>query len=255
MMISAKVLKTVIIKFMTRWMMSGFQKRSIGGLPNALVHDELMFRQERQHMVDISIHARGVTNTAVLQAMNSVPRHLFVPPSEVSLAYQDSPLPIGFDQTISQPYIVAFMTEAALLQIGDHVLEVGTGCGYGAAVASEVVGDEGLVFTIETIPELAESARQRLSHLNFANVRVAEGDGSLGLPEHAPYNAIIVTAGAPKIPKSLLAQLVVGGKLVIPVNDRHYENLIRVTKIAQDDFRQESLMPVQFVPLIGKEAY
>lgn len=206
-----------------------------------------VFVAERARMVDATVAARGVTDRDVLRAMRVVPRHLFVPPEYVQLAYTDQPLPIGQGQTISQPYIVALMTELAGLGPGERVLEVGTGSGYGAAVLS-VVADS--VFTIEIVEPLARTAAARLESLGYANVAVRHGDGYRGWPEHAPFDAIVVTAAPDHVPEPLLSQLALGGRLVIPVGDYHQE-LICITRTESGDV-ERSVIPVRFVPMTGE---
>lgn len=165
-------------------------------------------------MVETQIRPRGIVDPAVLRAMVKVPRHLFVPPEHRSAAYGDHPLPIGYGQTISQPYIVALMTQMLQLRPGDRVLEIGTGCGYQTAVLAEIVAE---VYSIEIIPELAAEAARRLAELGYGRVHLRQGDGYEGWPEHAPYQGIIVTAAAPEVPPALVEQLSDGGRLVIPV--------------------------------------
>jgi protein-L-isoaspartate(D-aspartate) O-methyltransferase len=203
----------------------------------------------REIMMSEDLLARGIRDQAVLKAMEEVPREAFVAEGMEELAYEDYPLPIAEGQTISQPYIVAYMSEALELKASDRVLEIGTGSGYAAAVLSSIVTD---VYTVERLAGLAESARQRLEQIGYGNVHVLEGDGTLGWPEHAPYDAIVVTAGAPDVPKPLLEQLAVGGRLVIPVGATHYlQMLVRVRRVSDQDYRSEELCPVRFVPLIG----
>ena len=211
-----------------------------------------MPRMERDRMVSTQIEARGITDPLVLQAMREVPRERFVPASLVPLAYDDGPLAIGQGQTISQPYIVAAMTAAAGLKPGARVLEIGTGSGYGAAVLSRIAAE---VYTVERIGALAKAAQGRLAELGYANVHVREGDGSLGWPEHAPYDAILVTAAAPRVPEALRSQLVVGGRLVIPVGAARAQRLVRVTRTEAHDYEYEDLENVAFVPLIGAEGW
>jgi protein-L-isoaspartate(D-aspartate) O-methyltransferase len=207
----------------------------------------------REIMLKEHLAARGISNQAVLSAMREVNREVFVPPELAGFAYDDRPLPIGEGQTISQPYIVAFMTESLELERGDRVLEIGTGSGYAAAVLSRIVAE---VHTVERLPDLADSARLRLESLGYANISCHVGDGSLGWPAHAPYDAIVVTAGAPAIPKALMEQLAVGGKLVIPAGaDPHFQTLIRVHRMEGNDYRQESLLGVMFVPLVGVDGW
>jgi protein-L-isoaspartate(D-aspartate) O-methyltransferase len=204
--------------------------------------------QERTDMVRRQIEARGVHDARVLEAMRTVPRHRFVPESQRGDAYEDRPLPIGHRQTISQPYIVALMTELAGVKPGDTVLEVGTGSGYQAAVLAEM-GVK--VFSIEIVESLAKEANALLSDLGYGKrVNVRHGDGYAGWPEHAPFDAVIVTAAPPKIPEPLKQQLKVGGRLVIPVG-KYYQSLIQVTR-TKSGFREKSVIPVRFVPMTGK---
>ena len=199
-------------------------------------------------MVSAQIEARGVRDARVLEAMRKVPRHRFVPQGQRAHAYQDRPLPIGHRQTISQPYIVALMSELAGVKPGDAVLEVGTGSAYQAAVLAEM-GVK--VFSIEIIEPLAKRAEATLSKLGYtSNVQVRHGDGYAGWPEHAPFDAILVTAAPPKIPEPLKQQLKLGGRLIIPVGER-YQSLLKVTR-TKDGFREESVIPVRFVPMTGK---
>jgi protein-L-isoaspartate(D-aspartate) O-methyltransferase len=211
------------------------------------------FEEARRHMVDGQIAARGILDPAVLAAMGKVPREKFVAAHLAGAAYDDRALPIGEGQTISQPYIVALMTEALRLAAGDRVLEIGTGSGYAAAVLAEIAAE---VYTIERLAPLAEAARRRLADLGYRTVHVTCGDGTLGWPEHAPYDAIVVTAGGPEIPKALLDQLAVGGRLVMPVGRSSYgQQLLRVVRTAQDDYGRDDLGAVAFVPLIGAEGW
>jgi protein-L-isoaspartate(D-aspartate) O-methyltransferase len=203
--------------------------------------------QERLHMVSKQIESRGVRDPHVLRAMRAVPRHRFVPTSQQDAAYDDSPLPIGHRQTISQPYIVALMSELAGVKPGGTVLEVGTGSGYQAAVLAEM-GVK--VFSIEIVEPLAKRARATLTELGYRDVKVRHGDGYAGWPEHAPFDAIVVTAAPPKIPKPLKDQLKIGGRLVIPVG-KYFQELVVVTR-TKDGFREKSVLPVRFVPMTGK---
>jgi len=208
---------------------------------------------ERERMVRTQIAARGIRNRAVLEAMRSVPREAFLPAGLEEFAYTDSPLPIERGQTISQPYIVALMAAALQLGPGDRVLEIGTGSGYAAAVLGRIARE---VYTVERHEELASLAAARLAELGFANVWVRHGDGTLGWGEHAPYDAIVVAAGGPTVPESLLAQLAPGGRLVIPVGEgRGLQQLLRVTREDDGSFRREELGGVRFVPLIGAEGW
>jgi len=204
------------------------------------------FARAREEMVDGQIAARGVRDEATLRAMKKVPRHLFVPEALAGQAYDDHPLPIGHGQTISQPYIVGFMTEALGLQGGERVLEVGTGSGYQAAVLAEIAER---VFTIEIVAPLAEEARVRLKELGYGNVEVRAGDGYQGWPEAAPFDAIIVTAAAPRIPEPLRQQLRDGGRLILPVGDE-WQELVVVTRTG-DAFEEKRVLPVRFVPMTG----
>lgn len=210
------------------------------------MHD---FAYLRELMIREQLEYRGLHNQAVLAAMRSVPREEFVPRHLIEVAYSDGPLPIGEGQTISQPYMVAYMTEALELAETDKVLEIGTGSGYAAAVLSRIVTR---VQSVERIEGLAVSARQRLERLGFTNIDVHVGDGSLGWPPSAPYDAIVVTAGAPEVPAPLLSQLSIGGRLVIPVGrNQTFQSLLRVRRYGEKEYRQENLMGVMFVPLIG----
>lgn len=209
------------------------------------------FSERRAQMVE-GLARRGIGNRAVLDALRSVPREAFVPEELAEFAYDDAPLPIGERQTISQPYVVALTLDALELRGGERVLDVGTGSGYAAALVSRIAGE---VYSIERVESLATAARERLERLGYANVRVVCGDGSRGWPEHAPYDAIAVAAGGPKIPDALLRQLAVGGRLVMPVGPEDSQKLVRVTRESDDDFRQEELASVQFVPLIGEEGW
>jgi protein-L-isoaspartate(D-aspartate) O-methyltransferase len=198
----------------------------------------------RIRMVDEQIRARGIASPRVLDAMRKVPRHRFVPDHLAGYAYEDGPLPIGSGQTISQPYIVAYMTEALELQPSHRVLEIGTGSGYQAAVLAEIVKE---VYTIEIVSELARQAAQTLKTLGYSNVTVRDGDGYLGWPERAPFDRIIVTAAPDHVPKPLVEQLAVGGRLVIPVGEYHQQMTI-ITK-TQKGVTEERTIDVRFVPL------
>ncbi len=205
-------------------------------------------KPERLQMVSRQIEARDVRDPRVLDAMRKVPRHRFVPESERRYAYQDRPLPIGHRQTISQPYIVALMTELARVKPGDRVLEVGTGSGYQAAILAEMGAE---VFSIEIVEPLAKRAKKTLDALGYGKrVEVRHGDGYAGWEAHAPFDAIVVTAAPPKIPEPLKQQLKVGGHLVIPVGD-YFQRLEVVTRTTEG-FRDRSVAPVRFVPMTGK---
>ena len=205
----------------------------------------------RERMVREQLAARDITDPRVLEAMRRVPRHAFVPEQYRAQAYEDGPLPIGSDQTISQPYIVALMTQMLELTSEDVVLEVGTGSGYQTAVLCELVR---FVYSLERYPALGERARAVLTDLGYHNVEVYIGDGSQGLPDQAPFSAIIVTAAAPAIPGPLRTQLAHGGRMVIPVGDRYQQTLQRVRRKG-DTWRVETLIPVMFVPLYGQYGF
>ena len=207
----------------------------------------------REDMVKNQIAARSIRSEAVLGALRKVPREAFLPERLREFAYEDSPLPIASGQTISQPYIVALMTDALDLAGGERVLEIGTGSGYAAAVLAEIAAE---VYTVERLGELAEKAASTLTALGYRNVHVVHGDGTLGWAAAAPYDAIIVAAGGPEIPESLKHQLKVGGRLVIPVGrDPRAQELVRVTRTSNDEFKSEDLADVRFVPLVGKEGW
>jgi protein-L-isoaspartate(D-aspartate) O-methyltransferase len=199
-------------------------------------------------MVETQIKARGIENRLVLEALKKVPRHVFVPPDYSDSAYADRPLPIGLGQTISQPYMVAIMTETMNLEGHEKVLEVGTGSGYQAAILAEIVDH---VVSLERVPELADAAAERLRQLGYANVEIHLGDGSEGYAARAPYDAIVVTAGAPEIPGVLVDQLADGGRLIIPVGNSFQQTLTRVT-VRDGERKTEKLEGCVFVPLIGK---
>lgn len=210
------------------------------------------FTEQRLAMVENQIKRRGILDEATLNAMREIPRHLFVPPQLANAAYEDSPLPIGEGQTISQPYIVALMTQAAKLTPDAVVLEIGTGSGYAAAVLSRIAS---AVFTIERIEALARKSQELLKELGYANVTVRSGDGTLGLPLAAPFDAILVTAGAPVVPESFLSQLKEGGRVIIPVGDALSQQLLRLRKNAEGRYDHERIESVRFVPLIGEQGW
>jgi protein-L-isoaspartate(D-aspartate) O-methyltransferase len=204
----------------------------------------------RETMVREQIESRGISDPATLAAMRSVPRHEFVPLRLRDEAHADYPLTIGHGQTISQPFIVAFMTEAIRPRPGEKILEIGSGSGYQAAVLAHTGAE---VFTVEIVPPLAELARQNLARLGYTNARVLEGDGYRGWPEHAPYDAIIVTCAPDRIPPDLLAQLRDGGRMIIPVGGGMHQELVLLRK--QDGaIQRESVLPVRFVPMTGEAA-
>ncbi len=208
---------------------------------------ETRYVEARERMVDQQLVARGVRDVRVLEAMRSVPRHEFVPERQRDAAYTDGPLPIGEQQTISQPYIVAIMTELAKLDATSRVLEVGTGSGYQAAVLQEVAGE---VFSIEIVPELAQHARTLLPRLGYGEIHLREGDGYQGWPDTAPFDAILVTAAPPEVPEPLIEQLAVGGRLVVPVG-RWNQQLVVLTK-SETGVEREVIFPVRFVPMTGE---
>ncbi len=203
-------------------------------------------------MVKEQLEKRGIHNPWVLQAMLDIPRHFFIPESQHMKAYDDGPLPIGQDQTISQPYIVAAMIELIEPDPSHRVLEVGVGSGYSAAVLRRIVQE---VYGIERNPVLLEEAKKRLERLGLGHVNLATGDGTLGWNEAAPFDAILVTAGSPRVPETLLGQLKDGGVLVIPVGGREEQKLIRISKKAGGHYQEKELFPVRFVPLIGAEGW
>src|SRR4051794_26029738 len=208
--------------------------------------------QTRERMVEIQIARRGVRDPRVLKAIREVPREAFVESGFEEFAYEDGPLPIGEGQTISQPYVVALMIEAAELEPSDRVLEVGAGSGYAAAVLSRIAAR---VHAIERHPELAASARRRLTELGYRNVDLHVGDGTRGWPEAAPFDAILVSAGGPDVPPALQEQLAIGGRLIIPVGREEGQQLRKITRTAAADYEEEALGTVAFVPLIGEQGW
>ncbi len=202
-------------------------------------------------MVKEQLRARGIRDERLLAAMAKVPREAFIAAEDAANAYGDFPLPIGAGQTISQPYIVAAMVEELALRPEDHVLEVGTGTGYEAAILGELAAE---VWTIERLAELAGQAREILQRLGYANVHVVEGDGTLGLPEHAPFDKILVAAAAPRVPATLLAQLLDGGRLVVPVGNR-FEQQVQVVRKQGDQTVIMLRDPCRFVPLVGQQGF
>lgn len=242
--------RTEITKYLTMSFLAFFlatancQKNEAKG--GAMGEEKL--KLDRERMVATQIESRGVGNKAVLDAMRKVQRHEFVEKNLWSQAYADYPLPIGEDQTISQPYIVALMTELMELKGGEKVLEIGTGSGYQAAVLAEIAAD---VFTIEILEPLGRKAEETLKRLGYKNIHVRIGDGYRGWKENAPFDAIIITAAPPKIPEPLKEQLKVGGVMVLPLGVS-YQELVVVKKTAQGKFEQKSTIPVRFVPMVGE---
>jgi protein-L-isoaspartate(D-aspartate) O-methyltransferase len=215
--------------------------------------EEDKFKRRRGEMVEQQIARRGVEDDNVLGAMRTVPREAFVPPRYRSMAYSDRPLPIGQGQTISQPYIVAMMTESAHVAPGDRVLEIGTGSGYGAAILSRIADE---VYTIERHAELADEAEQVYRDLGYDNIEVVIGDGTKGLPDGAPFDAIICTASGPQVPESYKSQIDVGGTIVMPVGKKSGgQQMVVLTRTDEESFEEEDLGFVRFVPLIGNEAW
>ena len=209
------------------------------------VQQQKDFVQRREEMVKLQIETRGIKDQATLAALRKVPRHLFVPKSIMDDAYDDRPLPIGYGQTISQPYIVAYMTEIVKPKPDHRVLEIGTGSGYQAAVLSEIVKE---VYTIEIIDTLGSQARNRLSKLNYKNITVKTGDGYYGWKEKSPFDAIVVTAAAEHIPPPLIEQLKEGGRMIIPVGSPFMVQQLMVVEKKAGKIRTTSMMPVRFVP-------
>ncbi len=220
--------------------------QSFSDLTSAPQLSEDEFRAQRHQLIEL-LKSRGITKTKVLDAMRKVPRHKFVPASHRYLAYQNRALPISHEQTISQPFIVGYMTEAAEIEPGDKVLEIGTGSGYQAAVLAELAKE---VYTIEIIPALADSARDLLRDMGYKNVQVKTGNGYLGWPEHAPFDAIIVTAAPDAVPQALVDQLGVGGKMVVPVGTG-YQQMVIITR-NESGVVERRTIPVAFVPMVGK---
>lgn len=207
------------------------------------------FAMSRNRMVDRQVAARGISGARLLASMRKIPREFFVPETLRESVYDDSPLPIEAEQTISQPYVVALMIESAGVRDGQRVLEIGAGSGYAAAILAEM-GTE--LYAVERHRELAELASGRLRHLGYPGARVRHGDGSLGWPEHAPFEVILVSASGSHVPDTLLKQLTIGGRLVMPIGEANaVQSLMRVTREGDDDFQQQELGPVRFVPLIG----
>ena len=207
----------------------------------------------RHRMIEKQLKPMGIRDPNVLEAMETVPREVFVGQGFQTRAYDDAPLPIEAGQTISQPFIVAYMIEALNLRGDEKVLEVGTGSGYAAAVLSRIAAE---VITVERIDALAEPARQRLSQLGYTNVHCRRGDGSMGWPQDAPYDAIVVSAGAPAVPDALKNQLATGGRLIIPVGGKaSHQRLLKVTRVDADRFIEDAVGDVRFVPLVGDQGW
>lgn len=240
---SVKSILTILVLIGTQIMSQGCEDRSHGFKPE----QDMTLQTQRDHMVDAQILARGVKNPEVLKAFRQVPRHRFVLEHHVADAYDDNPLPIGYGQTISQPYIVAFMTEALKLQRDEKVLEIGTGSGYQAAILAELASE---VFTIEIVEPLAIKASDTLKELGYQNVKVRAGDGYQGWPEEALFDAIILTAAPDHIPQPLIDQLTIGGRLILPIG-KFFQNLVLLRRTEQG-YEQTTLLPVAFVPMTGE---
>ena len=206
----------------------------------------------RDRMVDVQIAGRGVRDKAVLEAMRQVPREVFVEPGFEEFAYEDGPLPIGEGQTISQPYIVALMIEAAEVKPGERVLEVGAGSGYATAVLSRIAES---IYAIERHASLATTAQERFNRLAYGNIELRTGDGSRGWPKAAPFDAILVSAGGPEVPAALKDQLALGGRLVIPVGSEHEQKLLKLTRTSESAYEEKDCGYVSFVPLIGAQGW
>ncbi len=207
------------------------------------------FDAAKQQMIERDLKGRDITDATVLQAMADVPRHMFVPPSMQEFAYADRPLPIGYDQTISQPYIVAFMTQLLEMRPTDQVLEIGTGCGYQAAVLSKLAGQ---IYTIEIVDLLAGEARTRLAELGFTNIFVKAGDGFDGWPEHAPFDKIILTCAVGDLPPALVDQLKEGGRIIAPIGAQGSVQKLVITTKKGGTIQEKAVLPVRFVPMTGK---
>jgi protein-L-isoaspartate(D-aspartate) O-methyltransferase len=214
--------------------------------PLAAAQLEQDYARQRTHMVNQQIIPRGITDPRVIEALLTVPRHRFVPASEVHLAYQDEPLPTSHDQTISQPYVVAFMTDAAAVPGNGKVLEIGTGSGYQTAILAQLADQ---VFSVEIIPALARQAQHTLAQLGYTNAHVKQGNGYQGWPDHAPYDAIVVTAAPTRVPPALVEQLTLGGKLVVPVGYSSQTILVITRHVT--GLTTEYTLPVRFVPMVG----
>ncbi len=209
------------------------------------------YRLERERMVNTQLKKRGIHDSRVLEAFKKVPRHHFIPKNLADQAYADGPLPIGKSQTISQPYMVAIMTQSAEIVPGNRVLEIGSGSGYQCAILAEIGAE---VYTIERVPALCEQAGETLRRLNYQNIHTRGGNGTLGWEEEAPFDAILITAGAPEIPKPLLEQLAIGGRLVIPLEE-DYSQVLYIVRRSKEGFHRERGERCTFVPLIGKHGW
>ena len=211
------------------------------------------FAQQRKQMVEQQIRRRGIRHPAIIEAMLEVPRERFVSDEYIASAYDDTALPIPAGQTISQPYVVALMIQALQLSPDDRVLEVGSGSGYAAAVLSRIAAD---VYAVERHKELVDYARSRLDHLGYDNVHVRHADGTMGWPEHAPYDGILVSASGPRVPQPLRKQLAIGGRLIMPIGQaRGMQTLVRLTRTGEEQFEEKDLGGVRFVPLIGEQGW
>ena len=218
-----------------------------------MVEQQEAYRIQREQMVARQIKGRGINDESVLEAMRTVPREAFVMENYQKFAYDDTPLPIPGGQTISQPYVVALMIRALRLEPENRVLEIGTGSGYAAALLGQIVAE---VHTVERLKQLVDFAQENLSQMRYNNVIVHHGDGTLGWPDDAPYDAIVVAAGGPEVPLTLKEQLVIGGRLVMPVgSSERRQNLICLTREGEIDYRRINLGAVAFVPLIGEEGW
>ncbi|MBW2558883.1 MAG: protein-L-isoaspartate(D-aspartate) O-methyltransferase [Deltaproteobacteria bacterium] len=213
-----------------------------------------IYNKKRALMINKNLKARGITDERVLRTMGTIPRHLFLEEGLQDQAYSDNPLPIGSRQTISQPYIVGLMTESLELRGTEKILEIGTGCGYQTAILAELAE---MVFSIERIASLAFRAQRTLDSFHYHNILIRVGDGTYGWSEEAPFDAIIVTAGAPEIPETLKKQLAVGGRLIIPVGSRSSQTLLRITRLSEepDDIKTEDVCGCRFVDLIGEHGW
>ncbi|MDZ4164713.1 MAG: protein-L-isoaspartate(D-aspartate) O-methyltransferase [Smithellaceae bacterium] len=250
MILCCKSTTQVIERTALSWATSHFT----GNLMTSLVNNSDIYQKKRLKMVESQLRARGISQPQLLKAMKAIPRHQFVDPALMDQAYTDAPLPIDERQTISQPFIVALMTEALELKGREKVLEIGTGSGYQTAVLAALCDR---VFSMERLAPLASKARKILDALGCYNVVIRVGDGTYGWKEEAPFEAIIVTAGAPRVPKNLIEQLTIGGRLVIPVGSHQAQNLYRITRLSEDasKAREEDLGGCRFVDLIGEHGW